>query len=97
MSTRTFVIVDGDDAPAAFRAGGGKEYGHIEMDTIQLAYNLASQAFMRDDELAAHPDDLATLRASVNKLSDALSAVTGQLMQLEAGIRHGRIAVTDRD
>lgn len=68
-------------------------YGLIEFETIELATSLANRAFKRIDEVAQSPDTHDSLRAAVNNLSDAISAISGQLMQLEHGIKTGRIAV----
>ncbi|WP_105033518.1 hypothetical protein [Cryobacterium aureum] len=81
--------------PAMIINGMGN-YGIIEYDSIELAASLADRAFKRWDELPDDPDSIETLRSAVNNLADAISTISGQLMQLERGISTGRIAVADR-
>lgn len=82
--------------PAVVIDGVGS-YGFIEYESIDLAASLANRAFKRRDELPNDPDSIETLRSAVNNLADAISAISGQLMQLEHGISTGRIAVAERN
>lgn len=94
MTDKTLVILS--DPPAIVVDGVGS-YGSLEMGPLHDAHSLAIRAFKRADEVSDGPDSIETLRAAVNDLADAVSALTGQLMQIHAGIRSGRIAVEPRE
>lgn len=96
MSTRNFVIVDGDDAPAAIQAGNGNEHGVIDLEVIRQALEIANRTYAHKDSTTAPMDDRYTLRGAIQDLSEAMRAVCGQLLQLEAGVRTGRISVTGK-
>jgi hypothetical protein len=85
-----------EDLPPFIRERVG-EFGIVEHDSISHAAELAGQAFKSPEALAADPDTIESLRKAVNTLSDALATVSGQLSQIETGIRTGRIAAAARD
>lgn len=89
MSTRNFVIVDSDDAPA------NGDQGVIDLEVIRHALQIANRVSAHKDSTTAPMDDRYTLRGAIQDLSEALGAVCGQLAQLEAGVRSGRISITD--
>lgn len=90
MSTRNFVIVDGDDALAS-----GDAHGVIDLAAIRQALEIADRVSAHKDSTTAPMDDRYTLRGGIQDLSEALRVVCDQLLQLETGVRSGRIAVTD--
>ena len=89
MSTRNFVIVDGEDAPA------NGDQGVIDLAVIRQALEIANRVYAHKDSTTAPMDDRYTLRGAIQDLSLALGTVCSQLLELEAGVRNGRIAVTD--
>ncbi|CAN5540169.1 hypothetical protein BH10ACT7_BH10ACT7_12160 [soil metagenome] len=93
MSTRNFVIVDGDDVPAVSEAGGDT-HGVIDLGVIRHALEIANRTYAHKDSTTAPMDDRYTLRGAIQDLSEAMLAVCGQLVQLEAGVRSGRISVS---
>lgn len=95
MTDRVLTIPT--DPPAMVMAGSPDDYGSIDVASIRLAGDLAGRAYRRSEELVDRPDDIASLRAAVNELSDALNTVVGQLYQVAHGLSTGRLAVTQDD
>ncbi|MDQ0576456.1 hypothetical protein [Agromyces albus] len=95
MTDRVLTIPT--DPPAMVIAGSPDDYGSLDVGSIRLAAEFAGNAFRRAEELTENPDDIASLRAAVNELSDGLNTVVGQLYQIAHGLATGRLAVTQAD
>lgn len=92
MTDKNLVILG--EPPAAFIAGSDTAYGNINLITLIDALDRAGTAFRNAEEVAASPDTIESLRRDLNALSDAVRSLAGEVLQIGAGVRHGRIAVT---
>jgi hypothetical protein len=81
--------------PAAETGESGDGYGSVNLNSLSRASKLANDAFATVEEVKDVPDDLASLREAVNKLSDAVGVLADELYQVGVGVREGRIAVVD--
>jgi hypothetical protein len=92
MTDKNLTIVDGSTS-----AGGDSDagYGSVNLNALSRASKLANDAFATVEEVKDVPDDLASLREAVNKLSDAVGVLADELYQVGVGVREGRIAVVE--
>jgi hypothetical protein len=81
--------------PVAETGESGDGYGSVNLNSLSRASKLANDAFATVEEVKDVPDDLASLREAVNKLSDAVGVLADELYQVGVGVREGRIAVVD--
>ena len=92
MTDKNLMIL-GD--PGAETGESGDGYGSVNLNSLSRASKLANDAFSTVEEVKDVPDDLASLREAVNKLSDAVGVLADELYQVGIGVREGRIAVVD--
>jgi len=83
-----------EEVPAVQVASRGPITHVVGLNRINDAMTRASGAFRRAEEA---PDDVASLRRSVNDLSDAVRTLSAELYNLTAGVRDGLIAVEPVD
>lgn len=95
MTDQPLIVLS--DPPAAVVAGSGQEYGSVSMDRAVMAHDLATRAYKRLSDPGVAPDDVASLRQAVSELSDAVSLLSGEIMQIAEGIAMRRIAAEPRE
>ena len=92
MTDKNLMIL-GDPGAEAGESGDG--YGSVNFNSLSRASKLANDAFSTVEEVKDVPDDLASLREAVNKLSDAGGVLADERYQGGIGVREGRSAVVD--
>lgn len=92
MSYKNLVVLDDAASEAGEESVG---YGSVNLNSLSRASKLANDAFATAEEVKDVPDDLASLREAVNKLSDAVGVLVDELYQVGIGVREGRLAVVE--
>lgn len=95
MPDTPLLVVDFDDLPGAIQAPSG--VGFVSLTTITGLIDNAARAYKTAEDLAASPDTLESLRASVNILSDAVRLLAAEVYQIGRGIEAGRISASHND